>query len=105
MGAVLMSSYYCSECATNWWPYQCGESKCPECGGGLKRRTTEPASPDADARFKVAMRTRVARERSEHNHKLFEAFVDKRDAERDAAFLRALAIDDDDPEQQHGEAA
>ncbi len=88
-------TYYCSECVINWWPYQCAAGCCPECGGGTTRKQ-EPADADADVRFKAAMRARVERERSEHNHKLFADFCARRDAQ--AAALHR------DPEQ-HGEAA
>ncbi len=98
-------TYYCSSCVVNWYPYQCADGCCPECGGGTVRKQ-EPADPDTDARFKVAMRVRVERERSEHNHKLFDDFCARRDADRLASelqFLRDELPTTADPE--HGEAA
>lgn len=115
-----VTSLYCSECAVAWWPYQCSGGFCPECGRGTVRKQ-EPASDDADARHQIAMRVRIAREKSEHNHQLFEAYyrglLIKRDGERLAAqptsavpvdaIRRGLALDDepDDEPTQYGEAA
>lgn len=92
-------TYYCAECVVNWHPYQCPEGRCPECGRGTRRQPREPASLDADARFAAAMKARADRERSEHSHRLFDAFCAKRDAER-AALLAAL-----DADFKQGEAA
>jgi hypothetical protein len=93
-------TYWCSACDVNWNPYQCAEGCCPECGGGTKRAPRELASPDADARFKRVMAARVQRDRSEHNHKLYEAYVAKRDDAALAEFHDELAaLPTRDPEQ------
>lgn len=56
-----MNTYYCPACMTNWAPYQCAKGHCPSCGTGT-RRSQEPMSPDAPARFKAAMAERVKRD-------------------------------------------
>ncbi len=74
-------TYYCPQCVTNWHPFQCAEGCCPECGGGTKR-SYDPASPDVDARHKAALVERIRRERSEHNHRLFEEYYAAREREQ-----------------------
>ena len=104
----MSQSYFCPQCVTNWAPYQCSQSACPECGGGVKRVNAGP-SPDADERHKAALRKRIARERSEHNHKLFDEFYAAREREREAAEREVAAIlralEGDDEPEQHGEVA
>ncbi len=90
-------TYFCGECCMNWWPYQCTDGCCPTCGGGT-RRTYDPVSPDANELHQAALAKRIARERSEHAHRLFEEFYAAREAARAAATQSA------EPEQ-YGEAA
>jgi uncharacterized Zn finger protein (UPF0148 family) len=54
-----MISHYCSECLTNWYPYQAKES-CPTCGGGVQFRQ-EPASPEAVERYQATRPEWMAR--------------------------------------------
>ncbi len=77
-------TYYCAECVVNWWPFMCTDGACPVCGRGTKR-VQEPASPEAPALHKAALVERIARERSEHNHRLFDEYLANRDALRGAA--------------------
>jgi hypothetical protein len=73
-------TYYCNECVMNWHPYQCIDGACPECGGGT-RRTSDPASDDADVRHRAALAERIKRERYER----FEAYYAERAAHDIAA--------------------
>jgi hypothetical protein len=72
-------TYYCSECVTNWWPYQCTDGACPECGCGTTR-SREPASDDADLRHRTVLAARIKRERYER----FEAYYAEREQRRAA---------------------
>jgi hypothetical protein len=73
-------TYHCPECVTNWHPYQCTDGACPECATGT-RRTSEPASEDADVRHRAALAARIGRERRER----FEAYYAEREQRRFAA--------------------
>ncbi len=112
----MSQSYFCPDCCVNWSPHHCANSQCPGCWGGVKRVQEEP-SPEAADLHKSLMRTRVERDRSEHNHKLFAEFLTARqiaaDAERFAAQETGpidtdairRGLDDDDEPEQFGEAA
>ena len=95
----MAQTYHCSACDVNWWPYMCADSRCPECGAGVTRKQ-ERACPDAEARFKVTLSKRAARDRSEHAHDLFDTFY--LDREIRLNHLDELPVAE--PEQ-HGEAA
>lgn len=101
-------TYYCSECVMNWNPYQCPQGCCPECGSGTYREH-EPASVDAEERFKASMRKRVERDRREHEHKLRVDDEKRRSAVMLATLEDLLHLPAFDPEtgcyEQHGEAA
>jgi len=73
-------TYYCSECVMNWWPYQCTDGACPECGGGTSRRR-EPVSEDADVRHRAALAVRIRQDR----YARFEAYYAEREQHRHAA--------------------
>ncbi len=73
-------TYHCSECVVNWWPYQCAEGRCPECGGGTSR-SREPISDDADARHRAVLAGAVKRDR----YARFEAYYAEREQRRTAA--------------------
>jgi len=73
-------TYYCSECVMNWWPYQCAEGCCPECGGGTSR-SREPVSEDADARHRAVLAAKIKRDRYER----FEAYYAAREQQHRAA--------------------
>lgn len=73
-------TYYCSECVTNWHPFHCADGCCPECGTGTKR-SYDPASPDADARHRLALAAAIKRER----YAQFEAYYAQREQHRFAA--------------------
>jgi hypothetical protein len=70
-------TYYCSECVMNWWPYQCTDGRCPECGGGTKR-SRDPVSEDADVRHRAVLAAAIKRDRYER----FEAYYAAREAQR-----------------------
>lgn len=55
-----MISHYCSECVTNWYPYQARKGACPVCGGGVQIRQ-EPASPEAVKRYQATRPEWMAR--------------------------------------------
>lgn len=76
-----MTTNYCPECVINWAPFMCAKGCCPECGGGTAR-SQEPISDDAQERHHKALQARIARERSEHNHRLFEEYYAAREAAR-----------------------
>jgi hypothetical protein len=65
----------------------CANGACPECKTGT-RRTHEPASPDADVRYRAVVAVRVADAGRARAAAGFEAFC----AERDAAALDALEL-------------
>ena len=73
-------TYYCSECVMNWWPYQCPDGACPECGGGTSR-SREPVSEDADVRHRAALAVRIKQDR----YARFEAYYAEREQHRHAA--------------------
>ncbi len=73
-------TYYCSECVMNWHPFQCTDGACPECRGGT-RRSYEPASPDADARHRMAVAAAIKRDR----HARFEAYYAEREQRAEMA--------------------
>jgi hypothetical protein len=77
---TIPMTYYCSDCAMNWHPYQATDGCCPECGGGTTR-SREAASPDADARHRVVLAERIKRDRYER----FEAYYAARELQRMAA--------------------
>ncbi len=81
-------TYECKACDVRFHPYQCADGQCPCCWGGTVR-SQEPASPDADERFQRAMLERVAREKSEHAHKQFRAFLEARQIAADAVRFAA----------------
>jgi hypothetical protein len=64
----------------NWWPYQCTEGRCPECGGGTGR-SREPVSDDADVRHRAVLAAMIKRDR----YARFEAFYAERELHRWAA--------------------
>lgn len=74
-------NWRCTVCLRNWAPYMCEKGACPSCGSGT-RRTNEPVDDDAVEVHKAALAERAARERSEHNHREFDAYMAKRDAAR-----------------------
>ena len=73
-------TYYCSECVMNWWPYQCTEGSCPECGGGTSR-SREPISDDADVRHRAVLAAAMKRDR----YARFEAYYAERELRQMAA--------------------
>lgn len=73
-----MISFYCPECIVGWSPYQTAGGKCPECGGGTRRRQ-EPASDDSLARYKAAREAGRLR----GLYAAFEEFYAEREAARD----------------------
>lgn len=81
----MSQSFYCGECVVNWAPFMTTDGACPVCGSGTVRKPREDPSPEAADLHKAALRARIAREKSEHNHKLFEDFVERRDALRAAS--------------------
>jgi len=72
-------TYYCAACCMNWWPYQTSDGACPECGGGT-RRTQEPGSLDADARYKAVSVARAAASGRDRAVAAFEAFYAARES-------------------------
>jgi uncharacterized Zn finger protein (UPF0148 family) len=71
-------TYYCPECVVNWWPYQAVDGCCPVCGRGTVRRQ-EPASDDADERFRAARTASRAALESAERHARFEAYYAERE--------------------------
>lgn len=74
-------TYRCAPCDVNWWPYMCPEGCCPQCGGGTTR-VQQPVNEDALELHQAVLAERIQRERSEHNHKLFEEYYAAREAGR-----------------------
>jgi hypothetical protein len=75
----MATSFFCSECLVNWWPYQAKDGCCPRCGGGTRLRQ-EPASDDAEPLFVIARVEAAHRERCD----AFEAYYAEREQRRAA---------------------
>ena len=73
-------TYFCPDCCIAWFPYMTNGGACPECGGGT-RRTNEPVSPDADARWQTIKAKRASADR----HERFERYNAEREAKRAGA--------------------
>ena len=71
--------YRCDSCEMNWWPYQCTDGCCPECGSVTVRRAGV-VSEDADARHRAVLAERIKRERYER----FERYYAERERRRAA---------------------
>lgn len=72
-------TFYCPECATRWWPYQCADGKCPQCATGTKVKHGERADHDANARFKAIMAARVKVDERARATAAFDAFYADRE--------------------------
>lgn len=80
----MAQAFECTACGVRWDPFMTVDGACPTCNGGTKR-VQGPASAEAAELHKAALAERIKRERSEHAHAQFRAYLVQRQIAADAA--------------------